>query len=398
MFYVGIDIGKNTHVASVIDQEGTPCLHGFSFSNSLKGIQSLLNRLFQLADSPESFRIGLEATGHYWSSVYSYLDDHSFTQYVINPIQTDGWRKGTEIRRRKTDKIDSLLIAELIRHGEFVETLMTEEQLYSLKQYTRYRNYQRSQASDYKRKIIAVLDQIFPEYARVFKGNGLFSVTSLQLLQECPSPQEVDEWTTEDLTDFINRASRMRLGPERARKKATDLKEVSTESLGVTFGLESFIFQLHSMIEQLQFFESQIQETEKKIEELMNQLDSVITTITGIGPITGATILGELGDIRRFSSPKQIVAYAGLDPSVSQSGEFEATQNAMSKRGSPHLRKALFQAAIVACAHDPVLKAFYEKKRSEGKHHLTAVGAVARKMCHIIYAVLQKNEPYEIRK
>ncbi|MBM7541287.1 transposase [Amphibacillus cookii] len=115
-------------------------------------------------------------------------------------------------------------------------------------------------------------------------------------------------------------------------------------------------------------------------------------------PITGATILGEIGDIHKFSNPKKLVAYAGIDASVSQSGQFEGTHNVMSKRGSPYLRKALFQAALVASRSDPVLKAFYKKKRAEGKHHLTAIGAVSRKLCYIIHAILTKNQPYQIRQ
>lgn len=130
----------------------------------------------------------------------------------------------------------------------------------------------------------------------------------------------------------------------------------------------------------------------------MTSLNSVIETIPGIGIVTGTTILSEIGDIHRFSNPKKLVAYAGIDASVTQSGQYEATHNVMSKRGSPYLRKALFQAALVASQHDPTLKAFYDKKRAEGKHHLTAIGAVSRKLCYIIHALLTKNEPYEIRQ
>lgn len=152
------------------------------------------------------------------------------------------------------------------------------------------------------------------------------------------------------------------------------------------------------MIDQLNFLEEQISQTEQEINQLMDSLGSVIETVPGIGPLLGATILSEIGDIHKFSNPKKLVAYSGIDATVSQSGEFEATHNVMSKRGSPYLRKALFQAALVASRHDPVFKAFYVKKRAEGKHHLTAIGAVSRKLCYIIHAILTKNKPYEIRQ
>ena len=137
-----------------------------------------------------------------------------------------------------------------------------------------------------------------------------------------------------------------------------------------------------------------MKETETEISRIMEKLKSPITTITGIGNVTGAAIISEIGDISKFDSPRKLVAFAGIDASVTQSGEFEATHNVMSKRGSPYLRKAIFQSALIASFKDPVLSAYYQKKRSEGKHHLTCVGAVSRKMCNIIYAVLKNNEPY----
>ena len=117
-------------------------------------------------------------------------------------------------------------------------------------------------------------------------------------------------------------------------------------------------------------------------------------TVPGVGNVNAAVILGEIGDISRFSNASKLAAYAGIDASVSQSGEYQSTNNKMSKRGSPYLRKALFQAALSAAFHDPVFSAFYQKKIAEGKHHLTAVGAVARKLCNTIFAVLKYDTPY----
>ena len=111
MFYLGIDIGKNTHVASLIDSRKKVLFKAFSFSNSIDGAESLICKLEPFKNQIE---IGMEATGHYWLSLYSYLSEKNFTVRVINPIQTDGWRQGIEIRKRKTDIIDSLLIADLL--------------------------------------------------------------------------------------------------------------------------------------------------------------------------------------------------------------------------------------------------------------------------------------------
>lgn len=200
--------------------------------------------------------------------------------------------------------------------------------------------------------------------------------------------------SSETLTQVIQEASRNRLG----HHKADALKQAAAQSFGIRFAQDAFIFQLRSMVEQLNYIELQIKQTDEEINRHMQLIDSMITTIPGIGSVTGATILGEIGDIHRFSNPKKLVAYAGIDASVTQSGEYEATHNVMSKRGSPYLRKALFQAALVASRCDPTFRVFYDKKRAEGKHHFTAIGAVARKLCYVIHAILTKNEPYKIQQ
>lgn len=392
MFFLGIDIGKRSHVASVMNEEGKVVIKGFSFPNSSEGGEKLLQKVTSIS-TVDQFKVGMEATGHYWLSLFSFLDEFNFNTHVINPIQTDGWRKGTEIRKRKNDIIDSVLIADLIRYGTFVETSLSDENIFSLKQLSRYRTYLVGTASDFKRKIIAVLDQVFPEYDTLFSKVGIFGKASKEVLLELSSPDAINHISAGTLADLLGEASRNRLG----MKKAEELKTAASHSFGIKFAQEAFTFQLRSMIEQLKFLEKQITDTEKEIKKIMDDIDSVIETIPGIGPINGATILGEIGDINKFSSPAKLVAYAGIDASVRQSGEFEGTHNVMSKRGSPYLRKALFSAALVASRYDPVLKAFYDKKRSEGKHHLTTLGAVSRKLCYIIYAILKKNEPYEVR-
>ena len=129
----------------------------------------------------------------------------------------------------------------------------------------------------------------------------------------------------------------------------------------------------------------------------MEKLSSPITSIPGIGPVYGAVILAEIGNINRFPSGKQLVSYSGIDASVHESGEFAGTRSHISKRGSPYLRRAIWGAAFIASWSDPELSAYYQRLRARGKHHYVAVGAVARKLCYIIYAVLSENRPFEKR-
>ena len=147
-------------------------------------------------------------------------------------------------------------------------------------------------------------------------------------------------------------------------------------------------------MEHIRYTEKQIAELDEKIAELYSHFNTPLTTIPGIGPTLAAVILSEVGDISRFSSAAKLAAFAGIDPTVKQSGEFTATHNHMSKRGSPYLRRAIWQASTVAVNCDPTLKAFMEKKRAEGKPYMNAVGHVTRKLTNIIYAVLRDNKPY----
>ncbi|MBS7528862.1 IS110 family transposase [Fusibacter paucivorans] len=389
MLFLGIDIGKRTHVASLISEKGQVLFKAFSFNNTLEGGEALINKLQNFVDSYDEIEVGMEATGHYWLSLYSFLIDQNLKVYVVNPLQTDGWRKGTEIRKRKTDIIDSLLIAELIRYGDFLETTLANDEMLSLRNLSRFRNYLIQSTSDLKRKAIAVLDQVFPEYETVF--SNIFGKTSKEILLHFSSASDFESITANQLNEALEQFRMKKF----AQRKIQALSTLAPNSFGIKIALDSFSLQLKMIIEQLNFIESQIQNIESELELLLQKLNSPITTIPGIGPVNAAVILGEIGDIKRFSTPAKLVAYAGLDATVSQSGEYSSTSNRMSKRGSPHLRTAIFSAAFIASNNDPVFKAYYEKKRAEGKHHFVAVNAVARKMCNTIHAILTQNVPYD---
>ena len=388
MFYLGIDIGKNTHVASLLDDSSKPLFKAFSFSNTTEGANSLFEKLFAYLNDPSEVLIGMEATGHYWLSLYSFLTEHKFTVLVINPIQTDGWRRGTEIRKRKTDTIDSVLIADLIRHGDFIETSLSDEDTMSLRNLSRFRSYLVSSTADLKRKVLCVLDQVFPEYQSVF--SNIFGKTSTELLVHFQTAEDFENITSEQLEEVLSNLYCKNF----ARKKVAQISHLASNSFGLKFCRDSFSLQIKLLIEQIRFIEAQVDDVEAEIKVILKKLNSPITTIPGIGDVTAAAILGEIGDISRFSNASKLAAYAGIDASVRQSGEYRSSHNKMSKRGSPYLRKALFLAAKNVAAYDPVFSAFYQKKRAEGKHHLTAIGAVARKLCNTIFAILKYNKPY----
>ncbi|HDR5039385.1 TPA: IS110 family transposase, partial [Bacillus anthracis] len=234
MFYLGIDIGKNTHVASLMDDKAKVIFKAYSFSNTSDGAAGLMEKIQPYISELE---IGMEATGHYWLSLYSFLAKQGLVIHVINPIQTDGWRKGTEIRKRKTDIIDSVLIADFVRYGEFLETSLADEDTMSLRNLTRFRNYLVSSIGDLKRKTICVLDQIFPEYSSVF--SNVFGKTSKELLLQLNTPSDFEEITSSRLEELLSQVTYKKF----AAKKINTISERAKVSFGITFCMESFSFQ-----------------------------------------------------------------------------------------------------------------------------------------------------------
>ena len=391
MYYIGIDIAKKAHEVCFLDQDGQ-VLDGNSFKipNTLSGVDKLQKMLDKYALTPENAQVGMEATGHYWLVLYSWLFEKGFDIKVINPIVTDALRN-MRIRKVKNDRIDAELVARVLMFGEYQETAIADGDTLALRQLCRFRLSQVQTTSDLKRKVIALLDQVFPEYANLF--SDIFGMTSKELLLQYTTPEEIASLSARKLTALLTKSSKGRFGKE----KALEIRAAAQGSLGIRIATDAFAFQIRQMVEQLEFVEEQIALLDQQIEAYMAKLDSPVTTIPGIGPIYGAVILSELGDIHRFPSAKQIVSYAGIDAQVKESGEFKGDQAHISKRGSPYLRRAIWGAAFVASWSDPQLKEYYQRLRARGKPHRVAVGAVARKLCYIIFAVLSEDRPYEVR-
>jgi len=388
MFFVGIDIAKRRHEACMVNQHGEKIGKPLSFPNTQAGGQHFLNWLLKHSGDLQMVRVALEATGHYWLALFSFLRKHGIKVQVINPIQSDAFRS-MYIRQTKNDTRDAFIIAELLRFGRFSTTQLANEDLIALRQLSRFRFSLVDSISDLKRQVICLLDVIFPEYESLFSDT--FGKTSSELLLEYTTPEEILAVDTDELTDFIARHSRHHLG----REKAEQIQSAAGSSFGIDYALDAYRFQLRLLLEQIRFAEKQLSDLEKVITQRLEKLDRHLVTIPGIGSVLAAAILSEIGDISRFSSGVKLVAFAGIDPSVKQSGEFTGSRNHMSKRGSSYLRRALWQAATVAKMHNPVLKQFYLNKVSQGKHYLTATGAVTRKLTYIVFAVLRDKLPYK---
>ena len=388
MFIVGIDIAKHTHQASVMNPDGSLIGKSIKISNTSSGFEAFIAKLKGIDPDLSHFEFGMESTGHYWLNLYTHLSDLGCTVHVINPVQSDALR-GLYIRQTKNDIKDSAIIADVIRIGRYCETTVSDDKMLALRDLTRQRFYLVDMISDLKRKSLTLIDRIFPEYPKLFSDT--FGSTSLELLANCNTPEDIIAIDTDKLVEMLSTASKGRF----KREKAEKIKAAAQNSFGALLCTDSTSFMLKQFVEQIKFLENQLDELNEMISERLAEFNSPITSITGIGDVLGASILSEIGDISRFESADKLAAFAGIDPTVSQSGNFLGTKNKMSKRGSPYLRRAIWLAATAAILHDPAIKAFYDRKKAQGKHHYVCVGYICRKLVNIIFSVLKSGQPYQ---
>ena len=381
MIYVGIDIAKETHVAAAVNTDGVILLKPFAFQNNHDGFQLLKTNLDSL--NKNDLIIGLESTAHYAENVIFFLHSLGYKLAVINPVQTAAVRK-TGIRKTKTDKIDSLLICKTMALNAFRLYTENDVKTLQLKSLCRFRQNLKKSKARLKIQLTSYVDMIFPELQFFFKS-GLHIKTCYELLKMYSSPDDIAALHLTKLSNLLSKASRGRFG----KQDAKSLKSLAASSVGVK---NSYIsIQITQTIAQIELIESQISELEQIICKAMDELDSVIMTVPGIGKLNGAMILGEIGDIHRFSHPSKLLAYAGLDPVVNQSGKFNAKRTRMSKRGSKVLRYALINAAWNVSLNNDTFKRYYDSKIAQGHSHYDALGHTAHKLVRVLFKLLTDN-------
>lgn len=386
MFYLGIDIAKVNHVASLINEDGSILIKAIKFTNSNEGLQKLIDSISEYDQS--QIYCAMEATGTYWLSLFSALTDKGFNVSVFNPYQIKSFRGAYTNRKQKNDVIDSILIANFLNFNGTKQTSLPNDDLLALKNLTRYRSNLVSNISKAKTQVNGILDKVFPEYSDLF--SDIFGEASKQILLNCPTPNEVINFNTRKLANILKKASRGYHSTDKVR----EVKSLAKNSFGIKFTGDACSFEIKQLVNQIIFLENQAHELEVKIKEIYSKLDNHLQSIPGIGEVTAPIILAEIGDINNFSSPSKLTAFAGIDPSENQSGNKKSTDEKTSKRGSPYLRHAIYLAAMVASNNDPVMHDYYIKKRAEGKHHYVALTGVERKLLGIIFHVLKENRDY----
>lgn len=299
-YFVGIDIAKHTHWASIMSSDGEIISDPFSFSNDIEGFKKFTSSLFSLPK--EKILIGLESTAHYGENIISYLFSLDFNIGVINPIQTASLRK-SNIRKTKNDKVDTFIIIKALTLNNYSLVTSRDINILKLKGLCRSRRNLVTMRSKTKIQLVSYVDQIFPELSKFFKGNIHLNV-SYQLLKQFSSPNEIKSLHLTRLTNILHNNSRGRY----SKQDAIYLKQLANCSVGINN--PSICLQIKHAISQIELYNLQIQEVENLYKQIIDEMNTKLLTIPGMSYNQAAVILSSIGDIKRFNKSCQILAYA----------------------------------------------------------------------------------------
>lgn len=383
MFYVGIDVASEKHDCCILNEK-KKIIRSFSFLNSPVGFQSLLSALSGI--QPDEIKIGLEATGIYSENLSVFLRRKGFNVTTINPLLLKKHQCATTLRKTKTDKADAKGIALFIAEEGFQPDLPVSYHIQELKSLTRARFSFVQDRSALKNKVKRLVVLLFPELLEQF--SDIFGASATALLKQYPSAEKLAACHTDALAALLRKSSRGRFG----RAKAAYLKQLAKCSIGNHSPAR--VMELKMLLARIDLLSEQINDYDKQIKIIMDELDSPVLTIPGIGYTLGATIIAEVGNISRFSSPAKLLAFAGLEPSIYQSGKFVPASGRMVKRGSPFLRWALLQAAGYVPNYSSTFALYREKKLSDGKSAAVARSHVAKKLVRIIHSLMTHSTAF----
>ena len=388
MIYVGIDVASDKHDCCIIADSGEVLRDTFTISNNREGFEALSKAIVSFSSDKkfEDVRIGLEATGHYSTNLINFLKSKGFQMTVFNPLHVNLFRKARSLRKTKTDKTDARFIAAMLFSDDSKSYTPVSYQISELKSLVRNRFRLISFRSKLKVSVSRLITVLFPElHTAVWSVN---QSSSYALLLEFPTAQAIAECHLTRLTNILSDGSNGHYG----KTKAVKIKELASNSIGTNS--RAMGFELQQTIRLIDNLQAEIDAVDKQIKEVMKEINSPILSIPGISYTLGSIIIAEIGDISNFGNPAKLLAFAGLEPSIYQSGKFTAGNTPMVKRGSTYLRWAFLTAARLVVMRDNTFKDYYKKKISEGKHHFVAISHVGKKLLRVVFQLLKTNSSF----
>lgn len=381
MIYVGIDISKYKHDCFICSNTGEVIVENLSFENNQKGFQQLADLLKPYDNF--NVHIGLEATGHYGLNLKLFLEKNNYSFMEFNPLLIKEFAKSLSLRRTKTDKVDATIICQKLMSVPYKPNSQLFYHKYSIKSLSRLRETLVKQRSKYLVQLTNVLDILFPEYKPFFANH--FGNTALFILNKYQSANKIANMKD---YDSIRKISRGKF----SYSKFVKLKDLAKNTIGESN--TNFEFELQLILNLYFEINSKIDSIDKQLSTIIKELNPPTLSIPGIGVISCASIISEFGDISKFNNPGQMLSFAGLEPSVIQSGTIDI-KGKMVKRGSGYLRHSLMNVSMVVICNNRTFYNYYYKKRSEGKCHRVALSHVCKKLIRVIYTLETKQLSFD---
>lgn len=385
---IGIDVSKDKFDSRCIDSNGKD-IFCFSAAMDRDGYSGLLQRISACSLSPSNVVIGMESTGCYHLNLYSFLVSMNFQTLIINPLLISSFMK-LDLRKTKTDKKDASVIAHfLLLHQDAVHHLNTSDEIVDLRDLARQRESLGKQISSIKNDLKRLLSITFPELEQ---ETNVFSHSVLTVLTRLSSANALRRASVSQIAKCLSKGSFGR----KTSITAEEIKQAAKKSVGTTSMAKEFVVSQKASM--LLYMDEKMQEISEAMSGLCTTLlkkdIEIMTSVKGIGEITASEFLGEIGgDIAQFGSAKKIIAFAGMDPSVHQSGKYVG-QSKISKRGNRYLRRVIWQMSVKVIRYNETFRAYFMKRRKEGLAYRKAVLATAHKLVRVIFAMLTHKAPF----
>lgn len=387
--YVGIDVAKLNHEICIKASPDLYIKKKFSITNTVSGYEKLVSVLQGLKVDQDHILITMEVTGNYGLNLYQRLRNDGYRSLMISSSSVSDYRRYKSLV--KTDAIDADVIATIASREEARETWVPKKEYADLRLYIRLKDKYSTDLKKYRIRLLNLLDTIFPNIQKVFKTgrNTMYAV-----LRAYPTPQSIIDADAEELFYVINTASKSRYGLDKAR----ELISAAKDDISVpTYSDDAIRIALDDCLDFIEEYSGKVREYKKRIKDIVEDMPMyrLLMSFPGCGEDTAAVCISEIGDISRFEDARKLVAYAGMSIAIKLSGTSVKSNGRITKKGSKYLRHSLYLITEYARRLNPVIGAFFEKKKQgKQKRHVLAVNSCTNKVIHMIYSVLKHKSEF----
>ncbi len=383
--FVGIDVSKDFSTAQGLNEIGKKLFY-LRFAMNAEGFSELLKAMMKCSGNITEITVAMESTGCYHINLFSFLSSEGIACVVVNPLLVTNFAR-LSLRKTKTDKKDAHTIAQfLLANEESLSAMAFSQDMQDLKDLARERESLTMLIAGIKNDIKRLLQGTFPELEKLCSPYG---ETMLHFLRHFPSARLVQAAKKRDIEKAL-------ICPEEKRKRvmvsADDIIAAAKTSVASSGAAKELI--LSEKISTLLYLQDKKERITEVLIETCGSLRieelEIIKSIDGVNDITGTSFLAEIGDIKNFKSYKHIIAFAGLDPSIHQSGQYEG-RSTISKRGNRHLRRIIFIITLCAVRTKNAFREYFLRRKQEGLPPKKAILAVAHKLIRVIFAMLSNK-------